>query len=77
MRTDHIIPSLDPPSPITFAADMALGTLADQIDLTIPLPMPCTRRALKIEIATPRLKRDAVQGMGLMRPGTLHNALFM
>ena len=75
MRWHKIIPSLNPPPPITFGAAQANGALAHQINLAIPLAMARTNRAKHIKIADARQNRDAMKRMRIVRPGAMDEAL--
>lgn len=65
---DRVIACLYPPSPVAVVAAGALAPEAHQIDLGVPLAVPLTDRAFRIERAVPRLKRDYVEGVRAVRP---------
>ena len=77
VRRHHVVPGLDPPPPVALGTQAALGALADQIVFVIPLAVPGADRTHDIEIARPRLDRDAVEGMGVLRGGAGDDAGFM
>ena len=70
---DRVIASFDPPSPVAIIAAGAFAPKAHQIDLGVPLAVPLTDRAFRIEGAVPRLKRDDVEGVRAVRPITLND----
>ena len=77
VRRHHVVPGLDPPAPVAFGAQAALGALADQIVLAIPLAVPGADRTDRIEIARPRLDGDTVEGVGFLWGGAGNNVGFV
>ncbi len=77
MLWHQIVPGLDPSARIAAFAKVALGAMAGEINLAVPLAMPRTIRAKRIQIAAPGLHRDAIKGMGVIRAGAQDDAFFM
>ena len=59
--SDRVVASFDPASPLAIVADGPLAPEAHQIDLGVPLPLSLADRALGIEGAVSRFKRDNVE----------------
>lgn len=77
MRRHHVVPRLDPPAPVALVAQTALGAMADQIDLAIPLAVTGANRTNRIEIPRARLDGDAVERVGVLRGGAGDDAGFV
>jgi hypothetical protein len=77
MRRHEIIARFNPAAPVTLITDCAFGTMAHKVNLAIPLAIARTDRATHIKIAVARLARDAINGVGILRPGANDNAFFV
>ena len=74
MRGDWIASGLNPPAPLAGIAVLALAPLARQIELAVPLTMSSADRTARIKVSLARLDRNAVQCVGILGSGAMHEA---
>ncbi len=77
MRADQIISRLDPTAPIARGANMAFGSVADEVNFVVPLAVAPTRYAHGIKIASARLERNTVQSVLVRRARAFNDSLFV
>lgn len=68
---DHVVAGLDPAAPVAFGAGVADRTVADKVDLRVPLAIAGADRAERVEIAAAVAPRNAVERVRIAGAGAM------